>query len=166
MHVFMLNVQIGSGSAGTIVSDLYHGIIANGDVCKIAYSRGGIKDVAAEDTIKIGNKTDTYLHALKSRLFGSTATYSKGATKGFLRKIDEFKPDIIHIHGLYGYYINMEMLFRYIQQHDIRLVTTLHSCWDFTGHCCYFDYVGCEQWKESCKNCPQKKFLLTRPRGA
>ena len=151
MRILMVNVQIGSGSAGTIVLDLYHGIIANGDKCKIAFSRGGTKDVIAENTIKIGNKTDLYLHALKSRLFG------KKATKKFLMEVDKFNPDIIHIHGLYGYYINMEMLFNYIYKHDIRLVTTLHSCWDFTGHCCYFDYVGCEQWKDSCKKCPQKK---------
>ncbi len=157
MRILMVNVQIGSGSAGTIVSDLYHGIVANSDDCKIAYSRGNTKDIPEENTIKIGNKYDSYMHAVKSRLFGSTATYSKRVTQEFLSRVGEFKPDIIHIHGLYGYYINMEMLFQYIHENRIGLVTTLHSCWDFTGHCCYFDYAGCEEWKNKCNGCPQKK---------
>lgn len=50
----------------------------------------------------------------------------------------------------------MEVLFKYIKEHNIQLISTLHSCWDFTGHCCYFDYVKCEQWKTGCKNCMQK----------
>ena len=156
MRVMQVNVQIGSGSAGTIVVDLYKGIITNGDECQIAYSRGGIKGIPVQNTIKIGNKWDLYFHVLYSRLFGRTASYSKIETMKFLKKVDEYKPDIIHIHGIYGYYINMELFFEYIRNHNIKLVTTLHSCWDFTGHCCYFDSSGCMQWKNQCDKCPQK----------
>ena len=155
MRILIVNVQIGSGSAGSIVSDLYEGIVASGNECKIAFSRGEIRNVPKEDTIKIGNRIDICLHALKSRLFGRTATYSKISTKLFLNEVDKFVPDIIHIHGIYGYYLNMKMLFDYIRRNNIGLVSTLHSCWDFTGHCCYFDYIGCMQWKNKCENCPQ-----------
>lgn len=157
MRVLLINIQIGSGSAGAIVSELYHGIISHGDECKIAYSRGEVNDVPEIDTIKIGNRLDVLTHATLTRLLGNTASYSKIATKQFLNKIEEYNPDIVHIHGLYGYYINMEMLFDYLSNRNITVVTTLHSCWDFTGHCCYFDYAGCDQWKKQCHNCPQKK---------
>ena len=38
-----------------------------------------------------------------------------------------------------------------------KVIWTCHDCWAFTGHCCYFDYNGCNKWKELCHNCPQKK---------
>lgn len=161
VRVLIINIQIGSGSAGTIVSDLYYGMLNKGYECKIAYSRGETKTIPAEHTYKIGNKIDILYHAGLTRLFGNTASYSKIATKIFLKRINEYKPDIIHIHGLYGYYINMKMLFDHIRTHNIALVTTLHSCWDFTGHCCYFDYIQCTKWKDNCAKCPQKSSYPT-----
>lgn len=156
VRVLIINLRIGTGSVGRIVSDLYHGIIESGNECKVAYARGGIGDLPIEDTIKICSDFEVNKHAALTRLFGNTAFWSKKSTNIFLKKVDQFDPDIIHIHGLYGYYINMEVLFKYIKEHNIQLISTLHSCWDFTGHCCYFDYVKCEQWKTGCKNCMQK----------
>ena len=37
-------------------------------------------------------------------------------------------------------------------------VWTLHDCWAFTGHCTYFDSVGCEKWKTQCQTCPKTRF--------
>ena len=37
------------------------------------------------------------------------------------------------------------------------VVWTFHDCWSFTGHCSYFDFVGCEKWKTECYKCPQKR---------
>lgn len=165
MRVLIINLRIGTGSVGRIVSDLYHGIIESGNECKVAYARGGIGDLPIEDTIKICSDFEVNKHAALTRLFGNTAFWSKKSTNIFLKKVDQFDPDIIHIHGLYGYYINMEVLFKYIKEHNIQLISTLHSCWDFTGHCCYFDYSNCTKWKENCEKCklknnyPKSSFL-------
>lgn len=156
MRVLIINVRIGSGSVGKIVVDLYNDLKRDGHECKIAYARGGIASVPENDTIKISNMIDMGLHFLASTLFGKTATYSRIETKKFLKKVDYFHPDVVHIHGIYGYYINMEVLFDYLRERKIPLVTTMHSCWDYTGHCCYFSYAGCDQWKDGCRNCPQK----------
>lgn len=156
MRILIINLRIGTGSVGRIVSDLYHGIVESGNECKVAYARGGIGDIPIDDTINICSDFEVKKHAMLTRLFGNTAFWSKKNTKVFLKEVDQFNPDIIHIHGLYGYYINMEVLFNYIKECNIKLISTLHSCWDFTGHCCYFDYVKCEQWKTGCKNCIQK----------
>lgn len=163
MRVLIINLRIGTGSVGRIVSDLYHGIVENGDNCKVAYARGKEVDIPIKDTIKICSKFEVNKHALLTRLFGNTAFWSKKSTISFLKEVDKFKPEIIHIHGIYGYYINMEVLFNYIRENNIKLVSTLHCCWDFTGHCCYFDYAGCEQWRTGCENCSQKK---TYPRSS
>ena len=37
------------------------------------------------------------------------------------------------------------------------MLWTFHDCWPFTGHCSYFDSVGCEKWKTHCHTCPITK---------
>ena len=156
MKILMINVRLDSGSVGRIVRDLYKGIKSNGHECRIAYARGNVADIPEEDTIKICSENEVIKHAVLTRLFGRTAFHSHRSTIKFLEWVDKYNPDIIHIHGVYGYYINMKDLFEYISRKNIKLVSTLHSCWDFTGHCCHFDYIGCEKWKQNCTSCPQK----------
>ena len=48
------------------------------------------------------------------------------------------------------------MLFVFLKEYNKPVVWTLHDCWSYTGHCAYFDYVGCEKWKNACFECPQK----------
>jgi glycosyltransferase involved in cell wall biosynthesis len=120
-------------------------------------------------TIPIGNLFDFYWHAFQTRLFDRHGLGSKRATKCLVRKIRKINPDIIHIHNLHGYYINIEILFQYLSSISTPVVWTIHDCWPFTGHCTYFDMVNCEKWKTECENCPQKKaypasFLADRSR--
>ena len=156
MRILIVNLRIGSGSVGRIVSDLYHGAIQNGHECKIAYARGGIGDIPENDTYRICDETEVKIHAGLTRLFGNTAFYFSRTTSRFCKWISQYNPDIVHLHGVYGYYLNMATLFSYLAEKNMRVISTLHSCWDFTGHCCYFDYSGCEQWKTGCKKCKQK----------
>ena len=51
--------------------------------------------------------------------------------------------------------MELDDLFEYLNQTTIPIVWTFHDCWSITGHCCHFDYVGCEKWKTECNNCPQ-----------
>ena len=93
-----------NGSTGTICKNLYKAAVEAGHECCIAYGRGEVPK--GFKTIKIGNKLDIYLHVLKVRLFDASGFGSKYATKEFIKKIDEFKPDIIHLHNIHGYYVN------------------------------------------------------------
>lgn len=156
MKVLQIHVRLDSGSVGHIVRNLYHEIKNSGNECKIAYARGGIGNIPQEDTIKICSELEVKKHALLTRFFGHTAFYSHKSTVEFLKKIDEYNPDVVHVHGVYGYYINMRDLFVYFKSKRTRVISTLHSCWDFTGHCCYFDFINCGQWKTCCEKCPQK----------
>ncbi|MBR4036089.1 MAG: glycosyltransferase, partial [Oscillospiraceae bacterium] len=60
-------------------------------------------------------------------------------------------------HNIHGYYIHVGLLVEYLRFCGKKILWTLHDCWSFTGHCAYFDYVGCDKWKTGCQNCPQKK---------
>ncbi|MDZ5055103.1 glycosyltransferase [Clostridium perfringens] len=155
MKVLQINSVCGVGSTGRIATDLYKVLEEQGHECVIAYGRGtapeGIK------TIKIGTDFDNYMHVAKTRLFDKHGFGSTKATKEFIKKVKEYDPDIIHLHNIHGYYINIEILFNYLKESNKKVIWTLHDCWAFTGHCSHFDYIGCDKWKRECKKCPQKK---------
>ena len=60
------------------------------------------------------------------------------------------------MHDIKGYFINIRVLFNYLATIDTPVVWTIHSCWQFTGHCGYFDLLGCNRWKNGCYDCPGK----------
>lgn len=159
LKILQINSVCGFGSTGRIATDLYKVIEEQGHECVIAYGRGQApKNIK---TIKIGSNMDNYIHVAKTRILDKHGFGSRKATLEFIEKIREYDPDIIHLHNIHGYYINIEILFNYLKESGKKIIWTLHDCWAFTGHCAYFDYVGCSRWKTGCYRCPQKKEYPT-----
>lgn len=155
MKVLQINSVCGVGSTGRIATDLYKVLEEQGDECVIAYGRGKAPD--GIKTIKIGTDFDNYMHVAKTRIFDKHGFGSTRATKKFIKKVEEYDPDVIHLHNIHGYYVNIEILFDYLKRSNKKVIWTLHDCWAFTGHCAYFDYIGCEKWKTICNECSEKK---------
>lgn len=155
MKVLQINSFFTVGGPPRIMNGIYDTLKENGYDCKIAAARE--KMYAPEDSFQIGKKEDVYINAFSCRLFDNEGFRSKKATKELIRKIEEYDPDIIHLHNLHGYYINIELLFKYLKQCKKRIYWTLHDCWSFTGHCSYFTIVKCEQWKTHCSYCVQSR---------
>ena len=104
-------------------------------------------------TLKINKLTDLASHAI-SRIDGKDAFHYHALTKKLIKELEAFKPDIIHIHNLHGYYINMPMLFEYIKKNQIKIYWTLHDFWVATGRCAHPD--ECKNYFTGCKSCPNK----------
>ncbi len=121
MKVLQICADAGSGSIGRIAEDLYYGLKENGDECIIAYGRRKHTTIPDENLIQIGNSTQVYMHALHTRIFDRTGMgiCSRNATIHFVKEIEKYNPDIIHMHGNYGYYINIEVLFHYLSRKNI-----------------------------------------------
>ncbi len=155
MKVIEINSVAGKQSTGRIVSEIKKELLARGHECMIAY---GEKDSPDRDgNYHIGSELERYIHAAKARVFDTAGFESNHATRVFLRVIDEYQPDIIHLHNLHGYYLNIELLLDFLAKKKIPIVWTLHDCWAFTGHCSHFLSAECDKWKIECNNCPQKR---------
>ena len=153
--LLQINSVVNSGSTGRIAEEIGQTAIAAGWESYIAYGRN---DGQSEShLIHIGNDRDIKLHGLQTRLLDRHGLGSKGATIDFIKKLEYIKPDIIHLHNIHGYYINIEILFNYLIKVEIPVVWTFHDCWPITGHCSHFTYVGCDKWKTQCFECPQKR---------
>ena len=154
MKVLQINSVCGVGSTGRIATDLYKVMKENGIESKIAFGIGNAENIPQEDAFKFGNKFDYYVHNAVSRITDRAGFYSKINTLKLLKFIKSYEPDIIHIHTIHGFYINIEILFKFLKEYKKPVIWTLHDCWSFTGHCAHFDLIGCTKWKTQCYNCP------------
>ena len=128
-----------------------------GNIVRIAYGRMTVPKQYVKYAIKIGSSADVGIHLGMSLLWDCSGLLSKTPTEEFIRWVQEYDPDIIHLHNIHGFYMNINILFDYLKSCHKKIIWTLHDCWAFTGHCAYFDYSGCEKWKTCCKQCPSLK---------
>ena len=155
MRFLFINSVYGVGSTGRLISDRCRQLKDNGNICAVAYGRDCIDDGNAR-LFQIGTKSDYLLHAGMTRLFDLNGYGSKIATRQMLSQVEHFNPDVIWLHNLHGYYINIEILFNWLKEHsNIKILWTLHDCWAFTGHCAHFSAVKCNHWLYGCGDCPQ-----------
>lgn len=153
----MINVVCGIRSTGRICTDLATALEAQGHEVKIAYGREDVPEQFQKYAVKIGSDLDVKLHGAKARLFDGAGFGSKIATTKFIKWVKEYNPDVIHLHNIHGYYINVEVLFNYLKTCRKKIIWTLHDCWSFTGHTAYCDVIGCDRWINGCYACPLKK---------
>ena len=147
-----------STSTGRIMQEIGELAMRNGWESYVAYSKGrdGIRTCASH-TIPIGNKWDTWMHGLETRLLDRHGLASVSVTYDFIKQLKEISPDIVHIHNIHGYFLNYPVLFEYLSKSGIPVVWTVHDCWLYTGHCYYYSYIQCNKWESGCGDCPQKR---------
>ncbi len=153
--LLLINTSINTGSTGRIAEEI--GQLANlyGFESHAAYGRHN--NHSQLQLIKVGNSCDFYIHALRSRLGDNHGFSSTSATQELIKEIEQIQPDIINLHNIHGYYLNIEILFDYLAKVNVPVIWTLHDCWSFTGHCSYFDAVECNRWMTGCHHCPNLK---------
>lgn len=151
MKVAFINSVAGFGSTGRIVYQLSK---IDGVEGKIYYGRK--KDLTKDgNTKRITGLLGNIHHVLQTYMFDKHGFCNAQETRKLVQDIKEFDPDIIHLHNLHGYYIDVEVLFHFLKEYNKPVIWTLHDCWSFTGHCAYYDLIGCNKWKTQCENCPQ-----------
>lgn len=155
MKYLFINSVAGSGSTGKIVTYTCRQLQKEGHQCAIAYGRwkANCDDI---ETYRIGTAFDYRVHGLYTRVLDRHGFGSKIATRNFLKWVEEYNPDVIWLHNIHGYYLNVELLFEYLKKLDKKIYWTLHDCWSFTGHCAHFTYARCDKWKTECSHCKQK----------
>lgn len=151
MKVVQINV-VCNGSTGKIMCDLAKELEIKGHESYIFFGRGNPKNNL--NCKKIENKFSIYFHVLLGRI-GLNGHGSYFATKKLVRELKRINPDVIHLHNIHGYYINLKVLFKYLKKnYKGKIVWTLHDCWTFTGHCSYFTISKCDKWETECNKCP------------
>ena len=163
MRALLINAVCGIRSTGTICVDIAHNLESLGYEVKIAYGREDCPGKYQRYGVRIGSEVDVYYHAVMTKLFDDRGLKSRRATKVFLDWAESYNPQLLWLHNLHDYFINIKMLFDWIKSRpDMEVKWTQHDCWAFTGGCMHFEMSHCNQWKNGCRKC-DKKLLNFRP---
>lgn len=163
MKVLLIDVNCKNSSTGRIVYDLYTNLNATGHTAAVCYGKG--PRINEPNICKFGLDWETTLHALLTRITGYTGCFSFFSTRRLLQFIQAFQPDVVHIHELHAYFVNIKPLLQYLKRNRIPTVCTLHCEFMYTGKCGYS--LECQQWKHQCVACPRvraypKSWLFDR----
>ncbi len=158
-----------NGSTGNIMRAVAAFSVAHGDEA-ITYSSCSVSISVKNRTVSkpqklpnlpghryFGGYFSNLTHVFLGILTGRNGCFSILSTAKLLRELKKMKPDLIHLHNLHGFCLNLPMLFRYLKKGRIPVVWTLHDCWAFTGRCPHFSMLCCEKWKSGCGKCPYPK---------
>lgn len=150
MKVLLIDVNCKNSSTGKIVFDLYQKLNNDGHEAAICYGRGDI--VEGKNIFKFGLDWETNVHAGLARITGFNGYFSYFSTKRLIKFIEEFKPDVVHIHELHAYFVNSIELIKYLKKKNVKIIWTFHCEYMYTGKCGHA--YECQNWLTQCKNCP------------
>ena len=151
MKILQVNCVYGHGSTGKIVRDIHHSLLKNGFASVVCYGRG----VKAEDAHVHKTCTEFFgkANSLISRMTGLMYGGCWFSTRKLQGIIEAEKPDVVHLHCINGYFVNIYALVRWLKERKIKTVLTLHAEFMHTANCGYA--LDCEKWKTGCGSCPR-----------
>lgn len=154
MKVVQINAVYEYSSTGRTTTEMHEYFLEH-DIDSYVFCTN--MSMPEKNVYKFSSKFDIFIHAVLSRTFGKQGMYSHFATKRLINRLMQIRPDVVHLRVLHSNCINLPMLLNYLAEYDIPTVITLHDCWYFTGHCCYFVDSKCDKWKNGCGHCPDLK---------
>lgn len=150
MKIAQVDVNYNFSSTGKIVVDLVNGLGDLGHSTMVCFGRA--PDTKSDHVHRISSRAEVFLHALGTRVTGLTDYFSPLSTRRLIEYLEHFMPDVVHLHDLHGYYVNIGPVVDYLKAKRIPTVWTFHSEFMYTGKCGYA--LDCEKWKTECNNCP------------
>lgn len=154
MKVLLIDVNCKNSSTGKIVYDLYTSINEADDEAAICYGRGPL--VEGKNIFKFSLDWETKIHGLLTRFTGLTGCFSCFSTKRLLTFIEWFKPDVVHIHELHAYFVNIAPLIIHLKTMNMPIIWTFHCEFMYTGKCGVA--YECERYKVGCGHCPHLRL--------
>ena len=146
----MINSEYHRGGAAEITRTLYQSLNEKEEiVCHFAYGRG--KGPEEETVYNFAFLPEIYFQGFLTRITGLQGYGSWFSTKKLEKYIIKENYDLIHLHNIHGYFLNLDFI-KFLGRLDIPVVWTLHDGWVLTGRCAY--WFDCNKWKEGCGNCP------------
>lgn len=151
MKILTINWTYGYGSTGKLICDIEKEL----PECEFLHCYEYDTIGGALNAYCLTGWLFARVHNRMSRLKG--LQYQNGITPTIrlLRKIEEYKPDIVHIHCPNGNTLNLYKILEYLKANNILTVITNHAEFFYTGNCPYaFD---CKQYLNGCRQCKDYK---------
>lgn len=156
MKVLQINCVYKKGSTGKIVYDIHRCLEKNGIDSVVCYGRG--TTIREQNVYKFCSELESKFYHLLNKFGWLMYAVCPIATIRLIRIIGREKPDIVHIHCINGYCVNIYKLLRYLGQSNIKTVVTHHAEFYYTGSCGHA--LDCNKFYHGlhgCGDCPNLK---------
>ena len=151
MKILQINCVYKKGSTGKIVYDIHTELLKRGVKSVVCYGRGE----KAEETNVYKTCGELYSKAnnLLSRVTGLMYGGCFFSTNKLISIIKKENPDVVHVHCINGYFVNIYRLITWLKKSGIKTVVSLHAEFMYTANCGHA--FECEKWKTGCGKCPR-----------
>lgn len=150
MTILQVNVVFGQGSTGKIVADIDARLKAVGHRSLVCYGRKN--GPSADGVYKFCTEAEAAVHKLANRagalMYGGNAL-STGRLIDIIRRE---KPDVVHLHCINGYCVNIYRLLAFLAKNNVPTVITHHAEFFYTGNCGHA--LDCLNFAHGCGQCP------------
>lgn len=153
MKILQVNNVYRKGSTGKIVYDIHAELQRQGVESVVCYGRGVRVD--EPNVYKICPEWYSKLNNLWSRITGVMYGGLRLSTHRLIKIIEREKPDVVHLHCINGYFINIYKIVAYLNHYHIKTILSLHAEFMHTANCGHA--LDCERWKTGCGHCPRLK---------
>ena len=153
MKILQVNCVYNTGSTGKIMYDVHTELVKNGHEAVICYGRGAktndknVYKTCGEHYSKFNNFLSRFTGVMYGGCFFST--------NKLINIIKKENPDIVHLHCINGYFVNIYRFITWLKKSKIKTVLTLHAEFMHTANCGHA--YDCEKYKTGCGNCPALK---------
>lgn len=156
MKILHLNTHEKSGGAAAAATRIHKGLLEKGvrSVFRVAHKLSDDPSIISSEKLheKASALVQEYFDRLPTFMYPSldqSYYFSAGWFPGInLRKVLNFKPDIVHLHWIAAGFIRIES----ISQIQCPIVWTIHDSWAFTGGC-HIPF-NCKHYIKNCGKCP------------
>lgn len=153
MKILYVNVVYGYGSTGKIVKSLFEKTSLKHETYLI-YGRG--KKLYQKNIFKPTIELESKIHHFFSKFTGNIYGGMHFSTMRTISRIKKINPDIVNLHCLNGYFVNIYKLLKWLAKNNIKTVLTMHADFMMTGGCGVA--ANCEKYINlECKNCKKVK---------
>ena len=153
MKILQVNCVYQKGSTGKIVADIHFELLKQGIQSVVCYGRG--KQIKQPSIYKTCSEWYSKFNHLFTRFSGIMYGGLFFSTQKLISIIEQEQPDIVHLHCINGYFLNIYRIVSYLKKHKVNTVLTLHAEFMYTANC-GISYE-CEKWKTGCGNCSNFK---------
>lgn len=153
MKLLQINCVYKKGSTGKIVYDIHQSVLNSGDESIVCYGRG--QKSKDETAIKTCGEIYSKFNHLLSKFTGFIYGGCYFSTNKLIKVIKKQNPDVVHLHSINGYFVNIYKLIKFLNKSKIKTVLTLHAEFMYTGSCGHS--LDCDKWKTGCVGCTSFK---------
>lgn len=157
MKILQVNCVYKTGSTGKIVYDIHSSLIEQNIESIVCYGRG--KKLRERGVYKTCGELYAKFNNLISRITGLMYGGCEISTRRLMKIIMFENPDIVHLHCINGYFVNIYKIITWLNNNNIKTVLTLHSEFMYTANCGYA--LECNKWLIGCGGC-QRLYQETK----